>query len=141
MQYTRRNWLSAAGVAAMVYLAPMPASAAGLDGTSNLICSAIDVVACAEGSACTMGQAKNFDLPQFVVIDVEASVVRATKHSGIEETSPVKNMEVSGKQLILQGIENGRGWGISINGETGDMAASVVGDAVSFLVHGACTPI
>lgn len=141
MQYKIRNRLSAAGVAAMVFLAPMPVSAAGLDGTGNLICSTNDVVACAEASACQMGQAKNFDLPQFVVVDVEASVIRGTQLSGIAEISPIKNMEVSGDHLILQGVENGRGWGISINGKTGDMAASLVGDALSFLVHGACTPI
>lgn len=141
MLSVRRNWFRAASVAVVMWLVSMSASAAGLDGSSNLICATTDVVACTERWGCTLGQAKNFDLPEFVVIDVEAQVVRGTKHSRVEEVSPVKVMEVSGGHLILQGVENGRGWGISVNGETGDMAASLIGDALSFLVHGACTPI
>jgi hypothetical protein len=38
-------------------------------------------------------------------------------------------------------VENGRGWNIAINTKTGRMSASGVGDAVSFLVFGACTAL
>ena len=43
------------------------------------------------------------------------------------------------EQLVLQGVENGRGWTAVINTKTGNMNGSGVGDDVSFLVHGTCT--
>ena len=38
------------------------ASAAGFDGTANLVCAAIDVVGCADGSGCVEGQARTLSL-------------------------------------------------------------------------------
>ena len=48
-------------------------------------------------------------------------------------------MQQSGDHLVLQGVENGRGWDMAINTRTGRMSASGVGDAVSFLAFGTCT--
>ena len=43
--------------------------------------------------------------------------------------------------IILQGVENGRGWSIVISEETGKMSATVAGDEIGFIVFGACTPL
>ena len=85
------------------------------------------------------GRADSFDLPGFVVLDAEKKVMRGSYESGNEAVSPVKNMERNGNHLVLQGVENSRGWDIAINAKTGLMSAAVVGDAISFLVFGACT--
>jgi hypothetical protein len=131
----------AAGIAALFYFAPSPTLAAGLDGTSNLMCAAINVVACVDSGNCRQGQAKHFDLPEFLLLDAQQQVVRGTDVSGVKEVSPVKNMETSGNQLILQGVEEGHGWVMSIHMESGDMSATVTGEEVSFIVFGACAPI
>ena len=117
------------------------AAAAKLDISRNLICATIDVVGCVEGGDCLKGHAKDFDLPQFVVVDAEKKLVRATDETGHKEISPVKNLENSGNELILQGVENGKGWSIVINQENGEMAATVAGKDVSFMVFGVCTAI
>jgi len=40
--------------------------------------------------------------------------------------------------LILQGVENGRGWTLSIAEATGKMVLTVSGDEEGFVVFGAC---
>lgn len=117
-------------------------AAGGMDGSKNIVCAVVDVVGCTETGKCVEGTAGSFDLPQFMIMDSEKKSIRAAYEAGQKDfSSPVKNMERSGDHLILQGIENGRGWDIAINTKTGKMSAAGVGDAVSFLVFGACTAL
>ena len=116
-------------------------SAAGLDGSSDIVCAATHVVACTEDGVCLQGQPKTFDLPALLVLDTKIKALRSTRESGVKAVSPIKNMEINGEQLVIQGVENSRGWDIAINAKTGNMSAAGVGNDVSFLVHGTCTAL
>jgi len=117
------------------------ASAAGFDGTSNLVCAAIDVVGCTDGPTCMQGQAHVFELPSFMFVDFENKLIRATDESGHKEVSPIKNFEQTEKQMILQGVENHRGWSAAIDRQTGRISVTLAGPDVSFMVFGACTAL
>jgi hypothetical protein len=101
----------------------------------------MEVVGCLENGSCADGSAREFELPEFIIMDAKAKAIRATYESGLKATSPVKNMETSGEHLVMQGVEKGRGWDIAINTKTGHMSTSVVGDGVSFLMFGSCTSL
>jgi len=116
-------------------------TAEGLDGSSDAVCAVTHIVACLEDGVCLQGQAKTFDLPELVVLDARNKVLRGTHESGHKAVSPLKNMEHNGEHLVLQGVENSRGWDIAINTKTGRMSGSSVGDGVSFLAHGTCTAL
>ena len=135
------SWVFSACIISATPLMATESSAAGLDGTGNIVCAAMDVVACVDDAACVQGTVKSFDLPQFVVLDTQKKVMRAAYESGHKGTSPVKNIEHSGEHLILQGIENGRGWSISVNTKSGNMSGALAGDGVSFLIFGQCTTL
>ncbi|MEN8762000.1 MAG: hypothetical protein ABF290_06150 [Thiogranum sp.] len=117
------------------------ASATGFDGTANLVCAAIDVVGCVDGSGCVEGQARTFELPGFMFVDFEKKLIRATKESGQKEVSPIKNYEQTEKQVILQGVENHRAWSAAIDRQTGRMTVTSAGSDVSFMIFGACTAL
>jgi len=117
------------------------ASAAGFDGTANLVCAAIDVVGCVDGSGCVEGQARTFELPGFMFVDFEKKLIRATGESGHKEVSPIKNFEQTEKQIILQGVENHRGWSAAIDRQSGRMTVTSAGSDVSFMIFGACTAL
>jgi len=133
--------LVAAGIVAATPFVTTSVSAAGLDGSTDAVCAVTHVVACLEDGMCLQGQAKTFDLPELVVLDAKNKVLRGTHESGNNAVSPVKNMELNGEQLVLQGVENSRGWDIAINTKTGRMSGSSVGDGISFLAHGTCTAL
>jgi hypothetical protein len=139
MKIRKRFWLVAACAVAATPFLSTAVSAEGFDGSSDIVCSVKDVVGCVEGAGCMQGRADSFDLPSFFVLDAKKKVMRGSYESGNEAVSPVKNMERNGNHLVLQGVENSRGWDIAINAKTGLMSAAVVGDAISFLVFGACT--
>ena len=132
--------VAACAVAATPFVSSV-VSAAGLDGSSDIVCAATHVVACTEDGVCLQGQAKTFDLPELLVLDTKIKALRSTRESGVKAVSPIKNMELNGDQLVIQGVENSRGWDIAINAKTGNMSAAGVGDGVSFLVHGTCTAL
>ena len=109
------------------------------DGSSNLICATIDVVACASGTNCTRGQARKFDLPEFMTIDFKKKIIHVTYDGGSTEAeSPIRNSEMSETQLVLQGVENGHGWSMTIHQDTGRMSIAVIGDEMSFAMFGVC---
>ncbi len=133
--------LVAACVVAATPFVASGVSAAGLDGSSDIVCAVTHVVACLDDGFCLQGQAKTFDLPELMVLDVKNKVMRGTHESGHNAVSPVKNMEHNGEHLVIQGVENSRGWDVAINAKTGKMSGSGVGDGVSFLAHGTCTAL
>ena len=128
-------------VLAAAALGASGASAAGFDGSANLVCSTVDVVGCLDGPTCLTARARDFELPDFVFVDFAGQVVRATDESGHKEVSPIKSTESSDKQIILQGFENHRGWTLAIDRANGRMKLTSTGPDVSFMIFGACTPL
>lgn len=111
------------------------------NGSSNLICAAFDVMACLDGGKCSRGEARDFDMPEFMSVDFKKKVIHTSYDADSEKqtaNSPIKNSESSGNQLILQGVENNHGWSMAINRESGRMSVSAVGDEVSYTIFGAC---
>jgi len=134
-----KRWMGALGALAVAALICGRAGAGELDASKDVICAVFDVVACGEDSVCLQGRASSFDLPEFVVVDAKRQVLRGSQATEKGPASTIKNREIDGKEVILQGVENGRGWNVAIDTTTGKMSASLVGDAVSFLAFGACT--
>jgi len=134
-----RKRLSISMLAGTMFLASGAAIAAEkFDGTSNFLCAAMGVMACVDGTVCSKGQARDFEMPDFMLVDFKDRVIRASYDGGKEATSAIKNMETSGNQLILQGVENDHGWSLAVHRENGRMSVGVAGHEVSFTVFGAC---
>lgn len=130
-----------AGIGVAAVMIPYGAYAGELDGSSNVVCATTDVVGCVDGPGCLQGHARTFELPEFMFIDFQQKVVRATRESGHKEVSPIKNLEQTGTQLILQGVENGHGWTISIDQKNGRMTTIASGQDLGFIIFGACTAL
>jgi len=120
---------------------PGAALAADFDGSKNLICAAIDVVACTEGGqgpACMQGHARTFDLAEFFTINFKKKEIRATGNNA-DSVSPIKNQEKTETQVVMQGVENDRGWTASVDQADGTLTLTASGQDVSFMIFGACT--
>ena len=141
MRMRTRSSALALGLGLTATLLSGGASATGFDGSASLVCAAIDVVGCTDGHVCMQGQAHVFDLPSFIFVDFENKVIRATDESGHKEVSPIKNFEQTNTQMILQGVENHRGWSLAINRQNGRMTVTSAGPDVSFMIFGSCTAL
>ena len=139
----RLNKLNIAVVACALLLASGVGNAAeSFDGSSKIICAALDVVGCVDGAKCLKGPARTFELPEFMTVDFKKKVVHVSYDGGTKEAeSPIKNHQTTGTQLILQGVENGHGWSMAIHRSTGRMTTVAVGEDLSFSIFGVCKAI
>ncbi|MEN8167058.1 MAG: hypothetical protein ABFR65_06215 [Pseudomonadota bacterium] len=124
------------------FMLPLPLPATGLDGSAQLLCATIDAIECDGLSGeCYVGTAETVNLAQFVRIDLKEKKIEAVKQGGKSLSSTIMNHQRENGKLILQGIEDGRGWSLVIVEETGKMSATIAGDQVGFVVFGNCTTL
>ena len=123
-----------------VLIAPLAATAGDFDGSKPLICAAVSTVSCSDGNECHRGIAEDIDFPQFLRIDFVKNKITTTRNPQIEKITDIRNMERLEGELILQGVEGGRGWSLSIWEATGKMVITASGQEEGFIVFGACTP-
>jgi len=136
-----RNYTPASVLLGLILTLSSTTVPAAFDGSKNLVCAAGEVVACTDGPTCMQGRARDFELPSFMVVDFQKNVVRATDDSGHKQVSPIKNVENTDMRIILQGVENHRGWTVAIDRKLGDIVVSTSGPDVSFIIFGACTAL
>jgi len=113
-------------------------AASKFDGSSNLICAAFDLTACVDGVTCAKGEARTFDMPEFLTVNFKKKSIHADYDRDKTADSQFKNFESTDNQLIIQGVENDHGWTMAISKETGRMSVAAVGEEVSFTMFGAC---
>ena len=118
------------------------AQAAGpFDGSKPLLCAAIHATSCEEESeVCTSGAPWMVGLPVFMEIDFATKTASTTRQHVVERTSKIDTVEhLPNNRMSVQGTDDEYGWSMMISEETGSMTLAVAGEAVGFIVLGACT--
>ena len=129
------------GFVAVLSAAFTAANAEGLDGSRPLICASMEAYDCGPGQDCLRGTAESIDAPQFMRLDFERKLARATRANGEERTAKIESLTQEEGKLILQGVQRGLGWSMTIAQEDGAMTLTAAGDRTAFVIFGACTPL
>jgi hypothetical protein len=123
-----------------------PAAAGNFGGSKELICAVMNIVECQPGGKCLNVTTEEVGIPNFLRIDFKKKQLSATFADGSQKKSIVKNTEKIDGKVILQGAEDGiegvrdgLGWSLAIDEVTGKMVLTASGDAVAFVMFGACT--
>ena len=132
-------------VASLLAAVAMPdvVAASDFDGSKNLVCANVDVVACVEGNQgpiCQQGHSRRFELADFLRIDFQKKEISATGND-VVAVSPIRNLEKTKTQLVMQGVENDMGWTTTLDLSDGTFTLSLSGREVSFFIFGACTAL
>ncbi len=122
-------------------LAFFEARAASFDGSEPLLCASVEAYDCGAGEECFKGTAEGINAPQFIRIDFEQKLARATRLGGEEQTAKIESMTRDEGKIILQGVQQGLGWSMVITQESGAMALTATGDRSVFVIFGACTTL
>ncbi len=126
-------------ITSLLCLLSLPAAADKFDGTVPMLCASIEANACAVGGECLGGLPEEINAPQFARIDVNKKLINVKRSAGEKQTTKIQSVKRMDGKLILQGVENGRGWSITISETTGKMTAAAASDEVAFMLFGACT--
>lgn len=117
-----------------------PAVAADFDGSQDLLCASLRAVDCTAVGECSEGMAADFNIPQFFTINFKDKAIQAKRPDETELNTPFESTLGDAGNMVLQGIEAGRGWTAAISPETGRVVVAVSGEDVSFSLFAACTP-
>ena len=136
---TLQKRLNTAALLCLMLIVSTAANAASkFDGSSNLICATFDITACVDGVTCAKGQARTFDMPEFLTVNFKKKSIHADYDGDKTADSPFQNFQKTENQLIIQGVENDHGWTFAVSKTTGRLSLSSVGEEVSFTMFGAC---
>ncbi len=124
-------------------------TAADFDGSKPLLCSTATLSECIPGGVCEQVTSDSINAPDFLRIDFKKKTVTADK-PGQEDRPPskIKSSATIDEKLFLQGyddgvegVRDGLAWSVAIDQTTGKMVLTASGDAVGFVIFGACTTL
>ena len=121
--------------------AALEAKAASFDGSEPLICASVEAYDCGSGAGCLKGMAETINAPQFIRLDFEQKLARATRLDGEARSAKIESLTRGENKLILQGVQQGLGWSLVITQDSGAMALTAAGDQVVYVIFGACTAL
>jgi hypothetical protein len=114
---------------------PSLAAAGSYDGSRPFLCAVTAILECGAAGQCERHIADDETAPAVLKVDVAGQTVT----TGTARKSALKSVTHVDGQLILQGGENGRGWSMTIDEDTGRMAVAIVDNDYIFSLFGACT--
>jgi len=115
------------------------AASAEAPPAQHLLCAIISTASCAPGTGCSTGLAEDLNLPQFIRVDLEHKNIKGVRPNGEETSSIIESSYRNDGMMVLQGMENRRGWSIAIHEADGAMTATAAGKGSAFAAFGACT--
>jgi hypothetical protein len=125
---------------AFAVVLPAAAMADDLTNSGAFLCAAQSASVCTPEGECVSGTPGSWNIPQFILVDLDAKRLATTKASGQRRSTPIANTQRKDGVLFVQGIEMGRAFSIQIDEETGDLSAAVAREGLVVAVFGACTP-
>lgn len=134
----KRGLLSMACLGMLVMSFPPP-FADNVTGARDLLCTSVQATVCGTDGDCEIGPPWNWDIPQFIEIDLDDKMLRSTKASGENRETAIKNMQQTDGILFLQGIQRGRAFSFVIEESSGMMSTAIAADGRTISVFGACT--
>lgn len=124
----------------VILIAPFHAVAGDFDGSKPLIGAVTEIYECVANNACEKVTIEEINFVQFFEFNFKQKKITGTRANGQGLTTKIKSQVSMDGMLILQGVENGRGWTLSITEATGKMVLTVSDDEAGFVAFGACIP-
>jgi len=130
-----------AASAIAVMFATAPAAADDLTGAKRFLCAAGEVTVCTMEGECASGPPWEFNVPDFIEVDLEAGLLKTTEASQENRQTPILNTTREDGRNVLQGFEMGRAFSIYVDESSGDMTAATARDGLFVGAFGVCTPL
>ena len=118
---------------------PFSISAKEITAKDQLICAISKTALCRENSGCTEGSVEIVNLPLLLRLNLEKKTIASTRLSGEQRASTIMAVSTSKNNLILQGVEDGSGWSMTVDKKNGQMSVSSSLDGEGYIAFGVCT--
>ena len=127
--------------AMLAMFAAMPVAADDLTGADRFLCAPGEVTVCAMDGECTSGPPWEFNVPDFIEVDLEAGLLKTTEASEENRQTPITRIIREDGLIVLQGLEMGRAFSFNIEEASGTMTAVAARNGLFVGAFGVCTPL
>jgi hypothetical protein len=117
------------------------ADADEIAGEDQFICSIGEVTMCDVDDGCETGPPWQFNIPDFIVFDLEARLLKTTEASHENRQTPILELTREDGLVVVQGLEMGRAFSFNIEEASGILSASAARPGSFSGAFGVCTPI
>ena len=128
-------------VALTLAMASSSVVADDLTGHDRFLCSIGDVTMCNVDWECETASPSRFNIPDFIVFDLEAGLLKTTEASQENRQTPILHVSREDGLIVLQGLEMGRAFSFNIEEDTGVLAAAAARPGGFSGAFGVCTPL
>ena len=118
---------------------PFSISAKEITEKDQLICAVSEAALCRANEECIKGSVEVIDLPALLRLNLKKRTIASTRLSGEQRTSSINAVNKSKHNLILQGVQEGSGWSMTIDRKNGQMSVSSSLDGEGYVAFGVCT--
>ena len=118
---------------------PLSISAKEITTKDQLICAISKTALCRENAGCTEGSVEIVNLPLLLRLNLEKKTIASTRLSGEQHSSTILSVNTSKNNLILQGVQDGSGWSMTVDKKNGQMSVSSSLDGEGYIAFGVCT--
>ena len=118
---------------------PFCIAAKEINEKDQLICAISETALCRENAGCTEGSVELVNLPLLLRLNLEKKTIKSTRISGETRTSTILAVNTSKNNLILQGVQEGSGWSMTVDKKNGQMSVSSSLDGEGYIAFGVCT--
>lgn len=114
------------------------ASASAINTEEVILCAIIEAVSCELRRGCETGGADMVNLPNFVQIDIPGGQVTGNRPDGTDLATQIERVGNLNGSTIIQGGEEGVGWTILLDEESGKITISGARIDEGLLLFGSC---
>jgi hypothetical protein len=107
--------------------------------SNRIVCATSTAVLCVENGDCFRVMPDEIDLPRFILIDTKKHMLSTTKLSNRPRNTEVERLARENGRILMQGIEQGRAYSLSIEEDIGLLTGVMAKDGVTLSVFGDCT--
>ena len=118
----------------------LPVTGDVLKDIDRMLCVPGPVSHCVADDGCNSGLPEDENVPEFIEVDLKRKTLAATRASGENRSTPIQSQKREAGFIYLQGVENGRIFGMVISENTGDLTFSIATDGETATMFGNCTP-
>ena len=129
-----------AAVACLLVLSAQ-ASADDLTDSDQFLCAAVQAAMCVENGECVADVPWNFNIPEFIEVDLAAKRLATTAASGENRATPIEDLSRSDGTIVFHGYEMGRAFSFMIDEQSGRVTVALAADGGAVAVFGTCTPM
>jgi hypothetical protein len=125
----------------LLLVASTAALSDSLSGKDRLLCSAIEATVCTADGICESGPPWDWQIPQFLIVDLDRKELSTTEASGENRMTPILNLSREDGHIVLQGTQAGRAFSMVLQEDNGHAAIAIATDGATISVFAACTPM